>query len=152
MLCALTSWGFFRYRWVLGKFVITIVQLYLGIFILSGTLHSAVEASAHGGIGPAVPLATGTLLMMSAIAFQAWLSVAKPWRRTPWASPGKLPTASPWLFAAAVAVPTGDLLLSAFVTGRPMPVLSLLTVIGYPIYRSVALRRTAIPKTAGTRV
>ncbi|MGH3648848.1 MAG: hypothetical protein ACRDTM_16935, partial [Micromonosporaceae bacterium] len=97
--------------------------------------------------------ATGTALMMSAIAFQAWLSVAKPWRRTPWASPGKLPTASGWVFAAALVVPIADLLFSAFVTGGPTPLLSLLTVIGYPIYRARQLRtRRPAAKTVGAAV
>src|SRR5690606_12416850 len=32
MLSALTPWGYFRYWWVFTKFVITLSQLYMGIF------------------------------------------------------------------------------------------------------------------------
>ncbi len=34
MLSALTAWGYFRYWWVLAKFVITVAQLTVGIFFL----------------------------------------------------------------------------------------------------------------------
>src|SRR3954464_14629776 len=36
MLAASTAWGYFRHWWVLAKFAVTLVQLYAGIFLLSG--------------------------------------------------------------------------------------------------------------------
>src|SRR5690349_7644871 len=79
MLSATTPWGYFRHWWVLAKFAITVSQLYVGIFILSDNL----EEAANGHVSVWMPV--GTALMIGAIAFQTWLSVAKPWGRTPWA-------------------------------------------------------------------
>jgi hypothetical protein len=48
MLAAATPWGFFRHWWVLVKFGITLVQLYVGIFLLSPQLQ-AVRGRRRGG-------------------------------------------------------------------------------------------------------
>lgn len=117
MLAAGTAWGFFRHRWVAAKFAITLVQLFAGIFLLSPQL----QASAVTGPRPAQVAATA--LMASAIAFQGWLSIAKPWgplRRGP-----RPATAPAWVFASAVL---GGLLDLAFalVVGHPMPLLSII--------------------------
>ncbi|WP_439660938.1 hypothetical protein ACSHWB_05150 [Lentzea sp. HUAS TT2] len=135
MLSATTPWGYFRHWWVLAKFVITISQLYIGIFILSGNLQEAL----NGHVTAWMPV--GTALMISAIAFQAWLSVAKPWGRTPWAAPlVKLPTASTFTFIAALIIPVIDFAISLW-RGNPMPLLMLITVIGYSIRRAARARR-----------
>jgi hypothetical protein len=130
MLSATTPWGYFRHWWVLAKFVITVSQLYLGIFVLSKNL----EAAANGHLTMWMPI--GTALMAGAIAFQTWLSVAKPWGRTPWADPKvKLPTASAPAFVLALVVPAADFALSLWM-GNPMPAFMLLTVIVYAIRRA----------------
>jgi hypothetical protein len=135
MLSATTPWGYFRHWWVLAKFVITVSQLYIGIFILSGNLQEAVD----GHVTAWMPV--GTSLMIGAIAFQAWLSVAKPWRRTPWADAKvKLPTASAFTFIAALIIPIIDFAISLW-RGNPMPLLMLITVIGYSITRAARARR-----------
>ncbi len=139
MLSASTAWGFYRHWWVLGKLLITLAQLYLGIFVLSGALNDAVIAAKAGNPTPTpVPLVVGTALMAGAIAFQAWLSVAKPWNRTPWTPerPPKLPTAPTWVFAAIVIVPFCDIALSVW-TGRPMPAVSLVVLTAWLITRKV---------------
>ena len=134
MLSATTPWGYFRHWWVLAKFAITVSQLYLGIFILSDNLQAATE----GRVTAWMPVGTG--LMVGAIAFQTWLSVAKPWGRTPWAdSKVKLPTASATTFALALAIPVADFAISLW-TGRPMPFLMLLTVIAYSVRRAATAR------------
>ncbi|GAA2798074.1 hypothetical protein [Saccharopolyspora taberi] len=127
VLAAATPWGFFRNWWVLAKFAITGVQLYAGIFVLSGALR-ATAADAEAGAAPPLPLLAGTALMASAIAFQAWLSVAKPWRRTPWASTRKLPAASKRVFAVAVFAPIADIALG-LVTGFPSPLFEVLVLV-----------------------
>lgn len=132
MLAAATAWGFFKHWWVLTKFLISTVQLYIGIFILSPTLRDG-----H----PSVPMAVGAVLMGSAIAFQAWLSVAKPWGRTPLYK--KLPTAPSWVFAATTLIPLADLAIG-YSLGFPMPALSLLFLIGYVVKRSMSGGRTLI--------
>lgn len=127
MLSALTPWGYFRYWWVLTKAAITLVQLNLGIFVLGQNLQS----------DPGWPLVYASLLMVSAFAFQAWLSIAKPWRLTPWASRTKPPTPPSWTYLAAVAVPVADYLL------WKAPLLMLLVVLAYPVVRKVRAVRTA---------
>jgi hypothetical protein len=119
-----TAWGLTQHRWVLVKLAITLVQLYLGIFLLS----PALTALAGGGAAPPLGLVVGTVAMAGAIAFQAWLSVAKPGGRTRRTGRAvKLPQAAPWVFAAAVLAPLTDIAVGTAV-GFPTPVLSLLTV------------------------
>ncbi|TDD54284.1 hypothetical protein E1288_06695 [Saccharopolyspora elongata] len=146
MLAASTPWGFFRNWWVLAKFAITIVQLYAGIFLLSDALEGSVEA-ARAGLAPPPALLAGTALMASAIAFQAWLSVAKPWRRTGWAAKEKLPTASNRVFAATVAAPLVDLAIGLSL-GFPSPLCQLVVLAA----RLVARRRQLRPQLAGSRL
>lgn len=143
MLSALTPWGYFRHWWVLTKFAITLVQLNVGIFLLSPNLQAAVRAAEHAQ--PLPPsLAAGALLMASAIAFQAWASVAKPWGRTPWTrsarSPRKLSSGPAWLFVLATLVPVAEYALSIGLLGFPFPFVSLLIAITYPIVRTRRLR------------
>jgi hypothetical protein len=81
--------------------------------------------------------------MAGAIAFQAWLSVAKPGGKTRWSRdrsgrPVRLPTAAPWVFAAAVLAPLTDIAVGTAL-GFPTPFLSLV-VLGV----AVALRRRAL--------
>ncbi len=122
MLAAATPWGFFLHWWVAVKFGITLVQLFAGIFLLSPQLNASAVT------GPVPVQVAATALMASAIAFQGWLSIAKPWgpvgrRRTGGTAPA-------WVFVTAVLGGLADLAL-ALVIGHPMPLLSLvlLTVV-----------------------
>ena len=145
MLSATTPWGYFRHWWVLSKFVITVGQLYVGIFILSDNL----EAAAAGHVTPWLPV--GTACMISAFSFQTWLSVAKPWGRTPWADQKvKLPTASTKAFVLALVVPLADLVIGLY-TSSPAPFLMLVTVIAYSIRRAARGRnRSSAASGRGT--
>ena len=122
MLAAATPWGFFRHWWVLTKFAITVVQLFLGIFLLSPALEHSVTA------GPAPAQIMGTALMASAIAFQGWLSVAKPWGRVGRRRQAPAGTAPRWVFVMTVAGGLADLGI-AFVVGHPLPLLSIVLLI-----------------------
>lgn len=139
MLSGLTPWGWFRHWWVAVKFAVTFTQLYVGIFVLSPNLHP--------GGSPAL-MRVGSLLMFSALACQVWLSVAKPFGRTPWAARTKPRTASGWAFAACLAVPAFDYWFGEFVLGQSVPALSLLVVIVHPVVRAVRARRTRAPVPA----
>lgn len=145
MLSATTPWGYFRHWWVLAKFVITVGQLYIGIFILSDNL----EAAANGHVSAWLPV--GTACMISAFSFQTWLSVAKPWGRTPWADPKvKLPTASTKAFVLALVIPLADLVIGLY-TASPAPFLMLITVIAYSIRRAARGRnRSSAASGRGT--
>ncbi|WP_424187521.1 hypothetical protein ACOBQX_06885 [Actinokineospora sp. G85] len=127
VLSASTAWGFFRHRWVLAKFAITLIQLYIGIFVLSGNLSDAVAAARTGSASPSGIL-VGPAVMAAAIAFQAWLSVAKPWGRGPTGDRPRPATAPTWVFVLACAAVVGEVTITA-VIGNPMPLLSLVTVL-----------------------
>jgi hypothetical protein len=135
-----TAWGLAVHRWVLAKLVITLVQLYLGIFVLSAALDTAADTLR---VSPA--LVVGTALMAGAIAVQAWLSVAKPGGRTRWGTRGgrpvTLPTAPPWVFALVVAAPVVDVTLGLLL-GNPAPVCSLTAVVVAAVVRHRTLRRS----------
>ncbi|WP_019203244.1 PDR/VanB family oxidoreductase [Tsukamurella sp. 1534] len=130
VLAAVTTWGYFRYRWVAAKFVITLGQLYLGIGVLSPRLNDAVSAVRGGGEPGIVPLAAGTALMASALAFQAWLSVAKPGGRTRRGEREAVPPsiASAPVFALCVAAPLFDVVVLAAL-GDPTPVAQLAALV-----------------------
>lgn len=138
MLCALTSWGFFRFTWVAVKLSVTIGGLYLGIAHLGQWLRAGVLASETGGLGPvdlSVYWATG---LIGALVFASWLSVAKPWGRLrPAQRVRREPDAHPILWVAALLVPFADYLLHL------QGALMLVTVLGYAGYRSWRLRRAA---------
>lgn len=142
MLSLGTAWGLAQHRWVLIKFAITFVQLYLGIFVLSGALNGAAASG-----DPSLALVAGTAAMAGAIAFQAWLSVAKPGGRTRWAAERRvrLPVAARWVFVLAVVAPLVDMAVGIAV-GFPLPVLSLAGV-GV----AVGVRRRRLREVRGAR-
>ena len=153
MLSLATPWGLTHHRWVLAKFVITLVQLYVGIFLLSPTLAAAAGVP---GARPSAALLAGTVAMASAIAFQAWLSVAKPGGKTRWSRdrrtgrPLRLPIAAPWVFVTAVLAPLTDIAVGT-VLGFPAPFLSLVVLgvaIGVRRRALRELRTTAAPARA----
>lgn len=152
MLAAATPWGYFRHWWVLVKFAITIVQLYLGIFVLSNALNDADAAAAAGTSGPTGALVVGSGLMAGAIAFQAWLSTTKPWPQTPWTAGqpkarGSAPPIAPRsVFVVTVLAAAGDLTVTLIV-GDPTPLLSLLTL---GVWLTVRTRRLRAARRAQT--
>ncbi|MFD9960436.1 DUF2269 family protein [Amycolatopsis sp. NPDC058986] len=140
LLAASTAWGFFRHWWVLTKFVLTLAQLYAGIFLLSGALRDSVEAARAGAPVPiGWPLIAGTALMAGVLAFQAWLSVAKPGKRTSWSPTAKPRTAPAWIFAAGIAAPLADT-TAGLLLGYPLPALSLLMLATVLLTRPTRLR------------
>jgi hypothetical protein len=137
LLAGATAWGFFRHWWVLVKFVLTLGQLYAGIFLLSPALN---ESAATGT--PVWQQAAGAGLMAGGLACQVWISVAKPWSRTPWSAKDKPPTAPKWIFAAGLAAPVADVAIGISL-GYPMPALSLLMLVTL-LVRRPALKGPAL--------
>ncbi|MFB9683075.1 hypothetical protein [Amycolatopsis plumensis] len=123
LLAGATAWGFFRHWWVLTKFALTLIQLYAGIFLLSPALRDSADTGTV-----AWPQIAGASLMASALAFQAWLSVAKPGRKTPWSPAAKPPTAPTWVFVAGVAAPVADV-AAGLALGFPSPLAELVMLI-----------------------
>jgi hypothetical protein len=141
LLAGATAWGYTRHWWVLTKFALTLIQLYAGIFLLSPALRD----SADTGTATWAQIA-GASLMASALSFQAWLSVAKPGKKTPWSPAAKPPTAPTWVFVAGVAAPAFDV-VAGILAGYPLPALSLVTLIVLGLERR-RRRRRAQPPTA----
>ena len=141
VLAGATAWGYTRHWWVLTKFALTLIQLYAGIFLLSPALRDAADTGTV-----AWPQIAGATLMTSALSFQAWLSIAKPWKKTPWSPAAKPPTARTWVFIAGVAAPAFDV-GAGILAGYPLPALSLimLAVLGF---ERRGRRRRAQPPTA----
>ncbi|MEU7784341.1 hypothetical protein [Amycolatopsis sp. NPDC049159] len=145
LLAGATAWGYFRHWWVLTKFVLTLVQLYAGIFLLSPALHGSADTGAV-----AWPQIAGAAAMASALAFQAWLSVAKPGRKTPWSPAAKPPTAPTWVFVAGVAAPVFDV-VAGLLLGYPLPALSLVMLIALGFERRRRRRRARQPTARSPR-
>lgn len=141
MLAASTAWGYFRHWWVLAKFAITLVQLYAGIFLLSGALRDSVVAARAGEPQPVSwQLPAGTALMASGLAFQAWLSVTKPWAKTRFARTAKPTTAPAWVFVAVLLAPIVDTAVG-LALGYPLPALSAVVLVVWHVRRQ---RRTVV--------
>ena len=138
MLCALTSWGFFRFTWVAVKLGVTIGGLYLGIAHLGQWLHAGVLASETGGLGPVSLSVYWGIALIVALVFASWLSVAKPWGRIrPGQRVHREPDAHPAVWMAALLVPFVDYLLHQ--QGALM-LATVLGYVGYVGYRSWRLR------------
>ncbi|WP_410569211.1 hypothetical protein [Amycolatopsis sp. cmx-4-61] len=145
LLAGATAWGYFRHWWVLTKFALTLIQLYAGIFLLSPALR---ESADTGTV--AWPQIAGAALMASALAFQAWLSVAKPGRRTPWSPAAKPLTAPAWVFAAGIGTPVIDV-AAGLTLGYPLPALELLTLGVLAFERRRRHRRAQRPSARSPR-
>ncbi|WP_410639474.1 hypothetical protein [Amycolatopsis sp. lyj-346] len=138
LLAGATAWGYFRHWWVLTKFVLTLAQLYAGIFLLSPRLHDVADGAAE----VAWPQIAGTSLMVSALAFQVWLSVAKPGKKTSWSPSVKPPTAPTWVFVAGLGAPAVDV-TAGLALGFPMPAAELIMLIGLLGFERRGRRRRA---------
>ncbi len=133
LLSATTPWGFFLHWWVLVKFAITVIQLVVGIAVLSPALDSAARAREVASAG----LLASTVLMATLIAFQGWLSIAKPWSRVPRRSRGKAPVPGPAVRIAAPVAVLAD--VGVFVVvGQPIPLCSALVLVAALVGRRSA--------------
>ncbi|MEU8638687.1 hypothetical protein AB0C38_41425 [Amycolatopsis sp. NPDC048633] len=145
LLAGATAWGYFRYWWVLTKFALTFIQLYAGIFLLSPALRASVDT----GTATWAQIA-GASLMASALSFQAWLSIAKPGKKTPWSPAAKPPGAPSWVFAAGVGASAFDV-VTGILLGYPLPALSLVMLIVLGLERRRRRRRAQPPTVRSLR-
>ncbi|AIG80543.1 Putative membrane protein [Amycolatopsis japonica] len=142
MLSALTSWGFFKHRWVMVKFVITVALLVIASTVVSRLLPSVVEALRAGAEEPRIPILVGTCGMACATAFLLWVSVVKPWGKTARhaaelkakkARGRKEPEPSLPVYVAVLLIPAIE-----FGFALDYPILTFGTVIGYSIFKFAA--------------
>lgn len=124
LLAATSTWGFFHHWWVAAKLAVTYGLVYIGLLLVSDALPDVVAAATAGQDGPAGRVAAGAGVMAAALALTAWLSVAKPFGRTPLAVRAPRPMAAPtWLLASAVLAVVIDTVISTVRDDR-LPVLS----------------------------
>ncbi|MDR2300456.1 MAG: DUF2269 family protein [Deltaproteobacteria bacterium] len=87
LICLLTQWGFFKHRWVIIKWILTVACILFGTFYLSNTINGQPGISAEEGI---MALANadyvanrlgslrGGLVQLFCLVFMFYLSVFKP--------------------------------------------------------------------------
>jgi len=82
-----TKWGFTRHRWVIGKWIITVVGIFFGTFYLGPRLNALAPVSAELGLaalkdpGYLRNLSEnlwGAVFQVSTLLVAIWLSVFKP--------------------------------------------------------------------------
>ncbi|MDR2367828.1 MAG: DUF2269 family protein [Deltaproteobacteria bacterium] len=87
LISLLTQWGFFKHRWIIIKWVLTVFCILFGTFFLSPTVNGQPRISAEEGL---MALANvdyvanyhsnlkGGIFQLVSIVFMIWLSVFKP--------------------------------------------------------------------------
>ncbi|MGW3962530.1 hypothetical protein ACWED2_22105 [Amycolatopsis sp. NPDC005003] len=86
VLCVVTKWGIARHWWVLVKLVLTAAVILYSTYGLGVWVEESMAAG--GRPSPAGGrLAYGAALNLVAFLFLTWVSIAKPWGRTPWHRP-----------------------------------------------------------------
>ena len=77
-----TKWGLVKHKWVLVKFVLTVVAVVATTFSLRSSLHEAADGAVGTAGGDVLAAACVSLTLYT---FNTVLSVFKPWGRTRWA-------------------------------------------------------------------
>lgn len=84
-----TRWGFFKHRWLLVKWILTVSQILFGTFLLGPWLNGNVALAAEYGLD-AMSRADfiinmrgttlGGLTQFAVLCSYLWISVVKPWK------------------------------------------------------------------------
>lgn len=88
-----TPWGLARHWWVLTKLLLTVAVITFSTFGVGVWVEESIAATAatSSGASPVdLALVSGAGANIAAFLFMCWLSVAKPWPRTPWSGPDTL--------------------------------------------------------------
>ncbi|MFZ7102928.1 MAG: DUF2269 family protein [Peptococcaceae bacterium] len=90
MFSAFTNWGFFKYRWITMKYIISIFSILFGTFFLGPWVNGMEKISALEGLSAlqnstylnyaAMNRSLG-LLVIIALIFVSFISVFKPWNK-----------------------------------------------------------------------
>lgn len=75
-----TKWGLVKHRWVLVKFVLTVVAVVATTF----SLRSGVRDAADGVVGAGADVLVACCVSLTLYLVNTALSVFKPWGRTRW--------------------------------------------------------------------
>lgn len=85
-LSAFTSWGFFKHRWIIVKWVLTTLNILAGALLLSVWISQLAELSGLDQAGSAAYLAVNGRFLVAHVVqtavtiFQLVISVYKPWK------------------------------------------------------------------------
>jgi hypothetical protein len=81
-----TKWGLFRYWWVLVKLILTSAVIIFSTFGVGVWVEESIAATTVGtATSPvATTLIAGAAANIICFLFMTWVSIAKPWPKTPW--------------------------------------------------------------------
>jgi hypothetical protein len=91
LISGFTHWGFFKYRWVLVKYVMTVICIVIGIVVLGPTVNNQPAITMELGIAAYgdpvyhanyVHCLMGGAFQLTAILFMLSISSLKPWSKT----------------------------------------------------------------------
>ncbi len=81
-----TNWGFFKFRWVTVKWILTVAQILFGTFVLGPLLNGSVLLAGSPGADYSLILQKLQMLnilgtaQVSLLIFMAVISIFKPWK------------------------------------------------------------------------
>jgi uncharacterized membrane protein len=87
LISLLTPWGFFRHRWLIVKWVLTVMCIVFGTFFLSHAVNDQPVISSKEGLAALANADyvanyyfsyRGGIVQLACMAFMFWLSVFKP--------------------------------------------------------------------------
>jgi hypothetical protein len=134
MLAGLTAWGYTRFWWTTVKLVVALGCALGGRAVFGRWLT---EAATAGRPVPGTALIWGTVFMIVAVAFAAWVARAKPWgpigrRREP-----AQPWAHPALWVIVILTPVAD-----YITDLPLQAVPAAIVLGHHARRTFRAYRS----------
>jgi hypothetical protein len=133
MLAGLTPWGYTRFWWVTVKLVLALACALGGRAVFGRWLT---EATTVGHPVPGTALIWGTVLMITAIGFAAWVARTKPWGQIRRNREPAQPWAHPALWVVVILTPIAD-----YITDLPLQAIPTAIVLGHHA------RRTLRPST-----
>jgi hypothetical protein len=142
MLAGLTAWGYTRFWWVTVKLVLALACALSGRAVFGRWLT---EAATVGQPVPGTALVWGTILMIIAVAFAAWVARTKPWGRIGRTREPAPPWAHPVLWVIVILTPIAD-----YITDLPLQAIPAAIVLGHHAHRTFRARRQPRP-TVSTR-
>lgn len=132
MLAGLTPWGYTRFWWITVKLVLAISCALGGRAVFSRWLA---EATTVGHPVRGAELIFGTILMIAAIAFLAWVARTKPWGPIGRNRAPSLTWDHPALWLVVIATPIAD-----YATDLPLQAIPAAVVLGHHAHRTFSKR------------
>lgn len=133
MLAGLTPWGYTRFWWVAVKLVVALTCALGGRALFSRWLT---QATTPGHPVPGTALICGTVLMITAIGFLAWVARTKPWGQIGRNRKPAPSWAHPALWVIVILTPIAD-----YITDLPLQAIPAAIVLTHHARRTLSARR-----------